>query len=479
MRLGARTRILCAAARVTLAILLAGTQASAAGPATERLRQFFATINAVLTDPATQSQPLEKVARIKQLVSDIADVRGAAAAVLDRDWDARTPAERDEFAGLFAELLERGLVARLAGAVSPVNGMVVSWRDETRVGEEARVTTVVEARDGRKLTVEYRMVEQRGRWLVRDVVVDGVSTIDNYRAQFRRVLRQGSYAGLVAQLRAKLGEETLMFAQAPPPAVVVAPSPSAERVAAPRPAVPRAPVAAPVATVMTPPTKVAAPPKIIPPPTKLAAPTAIVTAPATVVTPTKITTPTKKTTPATPAKISAPEKVVAASSAPSRPTATKPAARTVSETATPDTAPPTLAPAVPPPSVSSPASPPLDSPTPEPIRVEPIEVETVETRPMTAADVLSPVRALELTEHLLPSIVAVMLGFAGVTTVVCLRRRASASALVLQRFGDRDKRLVLVHPVPRVAKVGERGGKRRVVPASRHPARHVNDAHRA
>ena len=33
------------------------------------------------------------------------------------------------------------------------------------------------------------------RWRVRDIVVDGVSTVENYRAQFVRVLRRGGYAG--------------------------------------------------------------------------------------------------------------------------------------------------------------------------------------------------------------------------------------------------------------------------------------------
>src|SRR5438874_763157 len=235
MRRAPRTRFLLAAAALTGLFWLAATPVCA-GPATDRLREFFGTVNGVLVDPAIQSQPLEKVARIKRLVTDVADVRGAAAAVLDREWQARTPAEREEFTRLFAEFLERGMVARLAGTVSPVNGMIMTWRGETQAGDEARVTTMVESRDGRKILVEYRMYERRGRWLVRDVVVDGISTIDNYRAQFRRVLRQGSYAALIAQLRAKLGEDTRMFAQpshvpTPAEAAVSRPSP-APRVAA-------------------------------------------------------------------------------------------------------------------------------------------------------------------------------------------------------------------------------------------------------
>jgi phospholipid transport system substrate-binding protein len=205
-----------AAALAGVCVLVAGTPAIA-GPATDRLRDFFGRVNGVLNDPAIQSEPLEKVARIKHLVTDIADVRGAAAAVLEREWDKRTPAEREEFTRMFSELLERGLVARLASTVSPVKGMVMTWRGESRVADECRVMTLVESRDGRKVNVEYRMIERRGRWLVRDVVLDGISTVENYRSQFKRVLRhEGGYPGLVAQLRKKLGEDTLMFAQTPP-----------------------------------------------------------------------------------------------------------------------------------------------------------------------------------------------------------------------------------------------------------------------
>jgi phospholipid transport system substrate-binding protein len=416
MHLAPSTRGLLAAGLAGMCLLLAGAPVSA-GPAADHLREFFGHVNGVINDPATRSQPLEKVARVKNLVTEIADVRGAAAAALEREWEARTPAERDEFTRLFAELLERGLVARLAGTVSPVNGMVMSWRGETRVGDEARVMTVVEARDGRKINVEYRMIERRGRWLVRDVNVDGVSTIENYRSQFKRLLRQGSYADLVKQLRAKLGEETLMFAQAAPPTTWIPASKPPETVAAVRVAPPRVAARAPAPTLA----KAVTPAKVVPAPAVVAK-----SADRPVV---------KAMTPSSVAS-------VASVAPPARHVAAAVVAKPRVKVQTALTA--AVVPGVPPP-----------------------------------ADVLSPVSVLDVTTHLLPSVLLLMLGFSGVSSVVFLRRRASANALVLQRLGNADKRLVLLHPVPRVPKVRERGGKRRVVPAPRNPARHVDDAHGA
>jgi phospholipid transport system substrate-binding protein len=431
MRRAPCTRFLLAAAGLTALFWVAATPVFA-GPATDRLREFFGTVNAVLADPAIQSKPLEKVARIKHLVTDVADVRGAAAAVLDAEWQARTAAEREEFSRLFAELLERGIVARLAGTVSPVNGMIMTWRDETRVGDEARVTTLVESRDGRKILVEYRMYARRGRWLVRDVVVDGISTIDNYRAQFRRVLRQGSYGALITQLRAKLGEDTLMFAQpshVPTPAEVAAasrPSP-APRVAA------RAPSSAHVAKSASP-MIAKAPPIASTPPVVNAPPAPNAGAPAV-------------------AKASTPP-------------VTQPSTSTIASANTPRTAKPRAA------VVAKAAAPPAPA---MPTRAPRVAMAPVVPPP---ADVLSPLSTADMTADVLPSALLLMLGLGGVSAAVYLRRRASGHALT-QRFGDRHQNLVLLHPVPRVAKVREGRRKRRVVPPPRNPSRHVDDAHGA
>jgi len=432
MRLAPGTHFLLAAAGLAGLFFSAATPVHA-GPATERMREFFGTVNTILNDPATRSRPLERVARVKRLVTDIADVRGAAAAALEREWDVRTPAERDEFTRLFAELLERGLVARLAGTVNPVNGILMTWQGETRVNDEARVATVVESRDGRKIIVVYRMTERRGRWLVRDVVVDGISTTDNYRSQFKRVLRQGSYATLVAQLRAKLGEETLMFAQASPVpkpvegAATTRPSPAPRVVA-------RAPAHPPAARATAPPVARAGLPSVA----KATAPSVAKTAAPSV------------------AKAAAPS--VARTAAPS---VAKTAAPSVARAAAPTTAPIAAAP-----------TPPANE-----TRVALVAMTPVVLSP--AAEVVSPLSLAAMSTDVLPSALLVVLGFAGVSGAVYLRRRAAASALVLQRLRDTDKHLVLLHPVPRVAKVREGRRKRRVLPPPRNPARHVDDAHGA
>jgi phospholipid transport system substrate-binding protein len=193
-----------------------------AGPPTDRLREFFATVQAVLADPSTEDRPLERVARVRRLVGEVADMSVASAAALGPEWETKSPAERDEFTTLFAEVLERAYVGRLAGAVRAAGGLQMTYSGETLAGSEATVTTALRGRGGHDLHVEYRMTLRGGHWRVRDIVLDGVSTVENYRAQFKRLREQGSYVALVRQMHDKLAEETIMFAKSerPTPTVV-------------------------------------------------------------------------------------------------------------------------------------------------------------------------------------------------------------------------------------------------------------------
>ncbi len=87
----------------------------------------------------------------------------------------------------------------------------------TTVAERgALVRTEVQARYGNDMQLDYLMARSGKGWLVRDVVIDGVSLVENYRAQFARILRTASYADLVLRLRTVAGAGTTGQIAAPP-----------------------------------------------------------------------------------------------------------------------------------------------------------------------------------------------------------------------------------------------------------------------
>ena len=57
---------------------------------------------------------------------------------------------------------------------------------------------------GQQFPVDYRLVRRGDRWLVYDVVIEGVSLVANYRAQFDQIIGTSSYEKLVDKLVDKL-----------------------------------------------------------------------------------------------------------------------------------------------------------------------------------------------------------------------------------------------------------------------------------
>ena len=191
------------AAAVALMGVLLICPAARAGSPTEQLRGFFGATARIL-DPETEEKPEERFNAIRLKVHDIVDFSEAARLSLGPNWSVRTPAERDEFIPLFADLLERSLIAGIAARIRLPDGVQVSYLGESIDGVMATVWTTIASRSGLDLPFRYQMIQHRDQWAVRDVMIDGVSVAANYRAQFTRVMQLSSYPELVRQIRARV-----------------------------------------------------------------------------------------------------------------------------------------------------------------------------------------------------------------------------------------------------------------------------------
>ena len=182
-----------------IAMVLSGVSSAASSPVTG-LQAFFSQATAILSEAADPQTARDE---IRDLARPLFDGRGAARRALGPEWVARTSAERSEFARLFREVFElaylRMVEARLPRDRPPT--VRILGEDPAGAGN-AVVRTSVEARDGHDVRVDYRMTRRGEAWLVEDVMSDGVSLVENYRAQFARVLLTASYADVVTRLRA-------------------------------------------------------------------------------------------------------------------------------------------------------------------------------------------------------------------------------------------------------------------------------------
>jgi phospholipid transport system substrate-binding protein len=58
-----------------------------------------------------------------------------------------------------------------------------------------------------KVPIDYKLLKEKGNWEVYDVVIEGVSLVNNYRIQFNSIIRKDSYEELVKRMKNKQEEE--------------------------------------------------------------------------------------------------------------------------------------------------------------------------------------------------------------------------------------------------------------------------------
>ena len=139
---------------------------------------------------------------VRDLARGLFDGPQAARRALGPEWDKRTTQEREQFTAAFTDVIERAYLEVLRARMPRDRPPSLRVLDE-QVGEgrAALVRTIVEGRDADDVQVDYVMARSRRTWLIHDVVIDGVSLVENYRAQFARVMRTSSYADLLARMQ--------------------------------------------------------------------------------------------------------------------------------------------------------------------------------------------------------------------------------------------------------------------------------------
>jgi phospholipid transport system substrate-binding protein len=198
-------RIACCRGLVVFLLIFGLAGVALAGEPTESIRQTTDKIIAILQDPALQEP--EKESERKRLIRLAADERfnwrEMARRSLARHWKKRTNEEKQEFVALYADLLERTYMNRIEN----YSGEKVTYDGERIEGNYSLVNITVYTSQDLEIPVQYRLKKRGSDWLIYDVLVEGVSLINNYRQQFNDIILKSSYEDLVEQLRKKVANE--------------------------------------------------------------------------------------------------------------------------------------------------------------------------------------------------------------------------------------------------------------------------------
>jgi phospholipid transport system substrate-binding protein len=143
---------------------------------------------------------------VRKLVGSFLDYGELAKRALARHWDTLTVKQRDEFVNTLRELVERSYLKQVHGNAN----YNIKYDKEIKQDSEATVTGVLNtmARGKKvKIALEYKMLWRGDHWVVYDVVTDEQSMLENYRAEFNKIINKEGFDALMKRMNKKLAEK--------------------------------------------------------------------------------------------------------------------------------------------------------------------------------------------------------------------------------------------------------------------------------
>lgn len=180
------------------AVFLWNIPAGAVPSPTAQLREKVDQVMKILNDPALKGNKEKRRQMVTTIVEEMINWPDVAKRTLALHWKKRTPQEREEFSKLFRDLLKRTYSEKL----DLYAGEQVVYENESVDDNRAIVKTkVMNKKKGEEYSVDYRLIKAGEKWLVYDIVIEGISAVNNYRVQFNEVITGSSYEDLVKRMK--------------------------------------------------------------------------------------------------------------------------------------------------------------------------------------------------------------------------------------------------------------------------------------
>lgn len=170
---------------------------SAATTPTDRVRASITDILSVL-----KNENLDRSAKwseVGQLIDAAFDFRSMSQSILATNWRTATEEEKRQFVEYFSQYLE----ATYRDKIEAYSDQRVEYLNEVVRGDRAVVDTIIRTSET-QIPVSYKLRLNDDEWFAYDVVIEGVSLVNNYRSTFNAIIKSEGMDGLLTDLQGRI-----------------------------------------------------------------------------------------------------------------------------------------------------------------------------------------------------------------------------------------------------------------------------------
>ena len=147
----------------------------------------------------------ERAAQIWKLISENFLTGEMARESLQSHWQKLSAKQRQQYQALFTDRFTDSYSRKV---LDFLKRETIEYPGETPEGKYIKVSTII-MRTNEHIPVDYILERKGPKWMIRDVIIDGVRTVETYRDGFDKFLRDHSFDDLIQRMaiQKRAGEE--------------------------------------------------------------------------------------------------------------------------------------------------------------------------------------------------------------------------------------------------------------------------------
>jgi len=189
-------------------IALTGTVRAEMTP-TEAVKEAIGEVLVILKNETYDRE--QRWAEIGKIIDARFDFRSMSQSVLASNWQEATTEEKRQFVEFFSQYLEDTYRTK----IESYTNQSVEYIGEHIRKDRATVDTAI-LTDAARIPVTYRLKNNDGTWFAYDVIIEGVSLVNNYRNTFNAIIKAEGMNGLLIDLEGRIADYKAKHGGLPP-----------------------------------------------------------------------------------------------------------------------------------------------------------------------------------------------------------------------------------------------------------------------